>query len=314
MPTSAAADARGASSGSAGASAGASEDSRPSAASRSTSTSASASASGASSSLLTPVGRANESSVPSAATSSSSTSASAQASGVSGTLLAAGTTLLGDRLHGLAIGLRPVWQPLRGLVIRCAGSGVAPDARHHTDAVSRYIRLEELSPVVNEASETTVREGTRAVADNLDVSFEILARLMVHLAREPPLRFNPDLDIRLERAEGLQAVVNAVVPPADAPPGRDEELAALVDECENLRFRLADAEAALAREVADRQRVEYLCTQASGERNVAQDELRRVRGELLAANRELGPIRSALDNSTQMVANLRVQLKTRTGR
>ncbi|GMF42255.1 unnamed protein product [Phytophthora lilii] len=149
----------------------------------------------------------------------------------------------------------------------------------------RYIRLEELSSVVNEASETTVREGTRAVADNLDVSFESLARLMVHLAREPPLRFNPDLDERLERAEGLQAAVNAVVPPADAPPGRDEELAALVDECEDLRFRLADAERRLAREVADRQRVEYLCTQASGERNVAQDELRRVRGELLAANR-----------------------------
>ncbi|GMF14943.1 unnamed protein product [Phytophthora lilii] len=267
MPASAAADARGASSGSAGAPAGASEDSRPSASSRSTSTSASASASGASSSLPAPVGRANESSVPSAATSSSPTSASRPV---------------------------PALPPMHAIIPM---------------PLPRYIRLEELSSVVNEASETTVREGTRAVADNLDVSFESLARLMVHLAREPPLRFNPDLDERLKRAEGLQAAVNAVVPLADAPPGRDEELAALVDECEDLRFRLADAEAALAREVADRQRVEYLCTQASGERNAAQDELRRVRGELLAANRELGLIRSDLDNSTQMVANLRVQLQ-----
>ncbi|GMF35721.1 unnamed protein product [Phytophthora lilii] len=314
-PTSAEASAGGVASGAglpapAGAPAGASEDSYPSAASRSTSTSASASASGASSSLLAPVGRANESSVPSAATSSSPTSASAQASGASGTLLAAGTTRVSapptdtNPVSASSMPTPSVWSPessmttFTGQPSVSAQSGSRSEGSSSTEPVPalppmhaiipmplpRYIRLEELSSVVNEASETTVREGTRAVADNLDVSFESLARLMVHLAREPPLRFNPDLDERLERAEGLQAVVNAVVPPADASPGRDEELAALVDECEDLRF-------------------------PSGERNVAQDELRRVRGELLAANRELGPIRSALDNSTQMVANLRVQLR-----
>ncbi|GMF32588.1 unnamed protein product [Phytophthora lilii] len=268
--------------GSRSAPAGASEDSRPSAASRSTSTSASASASGASSSLPAPVGRANESSVPSAATSSSPTSASAQANGASGTLLAAGTTRVSapptytnpvsaSSVPTLSVGSSEssvttfTGQPSMSAqsASRSEGSSSAAPVPAFPPMHAiipmpfpRYIRLEELSSVVNEASETTVREGTRAVADNLGVSFESLARLMVHLAREPPLRFNLDLDERLERAEGLQAVVNAVVPPADAPPGRDEELAALVDACEDLRFRLADADAALAREVADRQRVE----------------------------------------------------------
>ncbi|GMF15955.1 unnamed protein product [Phytophthora lilii] len=304
MPTSAAADARGASSGSAGAPAGASEDSRPSAASRSTSTSAFASASGASSSLVTKdVRPANRRQTPVGRAARLGTLRRLTREVVTKDVRPANRSLTG-----------PSKRAQSGSRSEGSSSAAPVPALPPMHAVipmpfPRYIRLEELSSVVNEASKTTVREGTRAVADNLDVSFESLARLIVHLARAPPLRFNPDLDERLERAEGLQAVVNAVVPLADAPPGRDEELAALVDGCEDLRFRLADAEAALAREVADRQRVKYLCTQASGERNAAQDELRRVRGELLAANRELGPTRSALDNSTQMVANLRSQLQ-----
>ncbi|GMF36974.1 unnamed protein product [Phytophthora fragariaefolia] len=131
-----------------------------------------------------------------------------------------------------------------------------------------------------------------------------LARLVVDLNRRPPLRTDYELDQRLEAAESLSDVVDALAPVPRSPAPWEYELTELRDDVASLEASLAASEASLRREVDLRLKAERLCNQASHVRNAALANLRRIRLDHADAARQLVATNIALEQSSQAATAL----------
>ncbi|GMF33571.1 unnamed protein product [Phytophthora fragariaefolia] len=134
--------------------------------------------------------------------------------------------------------------------------------------------------------------------------FVALARLVVTLTRRPHLRTDYELDRRLDVAESLSDVVDALAPISRSSAPWEDEISELRDAVASLEARLAASEASLRREADLRLKAERLCNQASQERNAALDNLRRLRLDHADAARQLIATNIALEQSSQAAAAL----------
>ncbi|GMF34021.1 unnamed protein product [Phytophthora fragariaefolia] len=158
----------------------------------------------------------------------------------------------------------------------------------------------DIEGIVTTGTDRTVRQ----VQESTQSHFLALARLVVDLNRQPPLRTDYELDQRLEAAGSLSDVVDALALIPRSPAPWEYELTELRDDVASLEARLAASEASLRREVDLRFKAERLCNQASHERNAALENLRRIRLDHADASRQLVATNIALEQSSQAAAVL----------
>ncbi|GMF35762.1 unnamed protein product [Phytophthora fragariaefolia] len=178
----------------------------------------------------------------------------------------------------------------------------APEASSVALGASRFssVRWEDIEDIVTTGTDRTVRQ----VQESTQSHFLALARLVVDLNRQPPLRTDYELDQRLEAAGSLSDVVDALAPIPRSPAPWVYELTELRDDVASLEARLAASEASLRREVDLRLKAERLCNQASHERNASLENLRRIRLDHADAARQLVATNIALEQSSQAAAVL----------
>ncbi|GMF60981.1 unnamed protein product [Phytophthora fragariaefolia] len=100
----------------------------------------------------------------------------------------------------------------------------AADALEVSSAVPRRARfspvgLEDIEDIVTAGTDRTVQQSQRSTQSH----FLVLARLVVNLNRRPPLRADYELDRRLEAAESLSNVVDALAPIPRSPAPLEDE-------------------------------------------------------------------------------------------
>ncbi|GMF26820.1 unnamed protein product [Phytophthora fragariaefolia] len=122
----------------------------------------------------------------------------------------------------------------------------APEASSAALGASRFssVRWEDIEDIVTTGTDRTVRQ----VQESTQSHFLALARLVVDLNRQPPLRTDYELDQRLEAAGSLSDVVDALAPIPRSPAHWEYELTELRDDVASLEARLTASEASLRRE------------------------------------------------------------------